>query len=149
MSNTEWLDLCDSIDDGDFDDGLEHIMKALVSRRGVINERNARRLIRTLTKGARVMLTNGIAPRYFEGMVGTVRAVRNEGAVIDLDDLPSGRGRPPTEGHQKRIMVPFVHIVLLDDRDVRATKVTKPDPAEVGDDNDYEGDDEDDDDDDD
>ena len=147
-SNDEWLDFCEEIDDGEHDDGLEHLMRAIVARREVINIRNARRLIRILKKGDRVMITNNITPRYYEGMVGTVREMRADAAVVILDELPSGRGRPSAAGKTNKVLIPFVHLVRLDEDDIRAQKpAPKPDPEEVGDDEEYEDEDDDDDDD--
>lgn len=132
----EWLTVCDEIDDGEHDEGLLQIMRAVESRREVTARRNARRLMRVLVKGDRVIITNDIKPRFYEGMVGTVRQLRDAAAVIMLDELPSGRGRTPTEERSKRLLVPFIHLVKLEEDDIRAVKADKADPKEAGDDSD-------------
>lgn len=135
---TDWLQICDDIDDGAHDEGLDQIAKAITSRREVVARRNGRRLQRELKVGHRVLLTNGIQPRFHEGMIGTVKGIQDGAARVTLDDLPSGRGRPPAEGRSKRLLVPFIHLQLLDEDDIRLTKQPAQDPSEVGDDSDYE-----------
>jgi len=49
-----WLQVCDGIDDGDFDDGLDEIARAVQSRRDVVARRNARRLMTQIEVGSRV-----------------------------------------------------------------------------------------------
>lgn len=149
MTQNNWLDLCDEIDDGGWDDGLDQIDRAIASRREVVQRRNARRLIRELSVGDRVMLTNGIKPRFYEGMIGSVIELRDGAAVVNLDHKPSGRGRKPTEGRRQKLLVPFINIVKVDD-DFTTPENTNDDDDDddIGDDNDYEGDDDDDDDDD-
>lgn len=133
----EWLTICDDLDDGAHDDGLYQIAKAIESRREVVARRNARRLMRELKKGDRVIITNDIKPRFYEGMVGTVRQLRDGAAVVMLDELPSGRGRTPTDGRTNRMLVPFIHIVKLDEDDIRAIPAgKKPASDEAGDDSD-------------
>lgn len=137
---TEWLDICDAIDDGALDEGLNEIARAVQSRREVVSQRTARRLLRSLAIGDRVMLTNRITPRYLEGMVGTVKEVRDNGAaVIVLDTIPTpGRGRPPAEGMKKKLLVPLIHIQKLDE-DVATLGEAQPD--DIGDDEEYDDDD--------
>lgn len=142
MATTDWLQLCDDIDDGVFDDGLEDIAKAVSSRRDIVHRRNARRLQRSLEVNDRVMLTNKVSPRYLEGCTGTVLQLRDGAAVVKLDSLPTHRGRPPAEGHKDKLLVPFIHLVKLDD-DVETLKGTNLD-ADIGDDEDYEDDEDDD-----
>jgi len=136
---TDWLQLCDDIDDGAHDDGLEEIAKAIQSRRDVVHRRTARRLAREITKGDRVMLTNRVTPRYLEGCSGTVIRVKLEqgAAVVQLDSLPTHRGRPSTQtGPKDKLLVPFIHIVKLDN-DVQT--LTNTDDAEnIGDDEEYD-----------
>lgn len=143
----EWLQLCDDIDDGEYDAGLEDIAKAVASRRDIVNRRTARRLQREIKKGARVMLTNKITPRYLEGMIGTIKEIRDGAAVVELDELPtrSGAGRPSSEKPTKKLLVPFVHLVKVED-DIISTK-NAVDPEEIGDDEEYEDEELDDDDD--
>lgn len=137
---TEWLDICDAIDDGALDEGLNEIARAVQSRREVVSQRTARRLLRSLTAGDRVLLTNRITPRYLEGMVGSVKEVRDNGAaVVVLDTIPTpGRGRPPAEGLRKKLLVPLIHLQKLDD-DVSTLNEAQPD--DIGDDDDLDDDD--------
>ena len=139
----DWLSICDDIDDGGFDDGLDEIAKAIASRRDVVKRRDARRLIKELEVGDRVMLTNGITPRYYENMVGTVKQLRDGAAAVQLDELPrAGRGRPPAEGRKMKLLVPYINLIKLDPDDARAQPpAPAPDPAELGDDEEYEDDD--------
>lgn len=134
----DWLQLCDDIDDGDFDDGLEDIAKAVASRRDIVHRRNARRLQRAIKKGDRVMLTNKITPRYLENCIGTITAIREGAAIVELDELPSHRGRPSADGPQKKLLVPFIHLTKVDP-DVFTPK-NAVDPEEIGDDEEYEDD---------
>lgn len=133
----EWLDICDAIDDGALDEGLNEIARAVQSRREVVSQRTARRLLRSLKAGDRVMLTNRITPRYLEGMVGSVKEVRDNGAaVVVLDTVPTpGRGRPPAEGLKKKLLVPLVHLQKLDD-DI--STLTEAEPDDIGDDDEYD-----------
>lgn len=136
MTNTDWLQLCDDIDDGAFDEGLSDISKAVASRRDIVNRRNARRLQRAVSIGDKVVLTNRITPRYLEGCTGTIKEIRSEAAVVILDSLPTHRGRPPAEGHKNKFLIPFVHLVKADE-DVQSLK--NHDVAdEIGDDEEYE-----------
>lgn len=140
----DWLDLCDGIDNGEWDEGLEEIARAVSSRRDIVNRRNARRLMRSLATGDRVVLTNAIKPRYLEGMTGTVQEIREGAAVVHLDKLPShtGAGRPPSEGFKQRLLVPLVHLQKLDKDTQRLSEVDES--SRIGDDADHEGDDDDD-----
>jgi hypothetical protein len=140
MPSTDWLQLCDDIDDGEFDSGLEEIAKAVQSRRDIVHRRAARRLQRELQKGDRVMLTNKVTPRYLEGCSATIRQMKPEqgAAVVDLDSLPTHRGRPPADGHTTRLLVPFIHLVKIDEG-VQTLKNTD-DAADIGDDEEYEDD---------
>lgn len=144
MAN-EWLQLCDEIDDGMFDDGLEEIARAVQSRRDVVHRRLARRLQRELAVGDRVMLTNGIKPRYLEGMSATVIRLQldQQAAVVDLDALPTpGRGRPSNEAPRKKMLVPLINLVKID-ADVETLGSTD-DSADIGDDTeDYDEEDDD------
>jgi hypothetical protein len=133
----EWLDICDAIDDGALDEGLNEIARAVQSRREVVSQRTARRLLRSLKAGDRVMLTNRITPRYLEGMVGSVKEVRDNGAAVGvLDTVPTpGRGRPPAEGLKKKLLVPLIHLQKLDD-DI--STLTEAEPDDIGDDDEYD-----------
>lgn len=140
-NNTDWLNLCDEIDDGDFDEGLRDIAKAVSSRLDIVARRNARRLQRSLAIGDKVKLTNGIKPRYYEGMVGHILRVKGELATIQLTKMPkaSGAGRPPAEGYSDKVNVEFQYLVKLDAsvRDLGEVD----DAADIGDDSDDELDD--------
>lgn len=144
--HTDWLQLCDDIDDGEFDAGLEDIAKAVSSRRDIVHRRNARRLQRSIEPGDRVVLTNKITPRYLEGVVGTIKSIRDGAAVVKLDEMPSHRGRPSAEGPKTTLLVPFIHLVKLDDEDARSLK-SVDDSEGIGDDEEYEDEADDDDDD--
>ena len=140
MAN-EWLQLCDEIDDGNFDDGLEEIARAVQSRRDVVHRRLARRLQRELAVGDRVMLTNGVKPRYLEGMSATVKKLvpEQQAAVVELDHLPSpGRGRPSNEKPTKKLLLGLINLVKLD-ADVGT--MTGADDSDIGDDEEYEDED--------
>ena len=115
MAN-DWLQLCDDIDDGVFDAGLDEIAKAVISRRDIVARRNARRLMRSIKVGDKVKLTNGIKPRYLEGMVGHIEKIRDGAADVKLTRMPTpqGAGRPPAEGYKDRFTVPFEHLKVLD-----------------------------------
>lgn len=137
MATTTWLDLCDEIDDGKWDEGLDEIAKAIGSRRDIVSRRNARRLMRSLSVGDRVKLTNGIKPRYLEGMVGQVMEVRSESAIVMLDRMPThtGAGRPPAEGFKQKLNVPLENLKVLKEGD--ATELSEVDLADkIGDDSD-------------
>lgn len=115
MAN-DWLQLCDDIDDGEYDAGLDEIAKAVVSRRDIVARRNARRLMRSIKVGDKVKLTNGVKPRYLDGMVGHVEQIRDGSAVVKLTRMPTptGAGRPPAEGYKDKLQVPFEYLVVLD-----------------------------------
>ena len=135
---TDWLQLCDDIDDGEYDAGLGEIAKAIMSRKDIVNRRNARRLQRAIQPGDKVKLTNGIKPRYLEGMVGHVQQVRDGAAVVKLTAMPTpkGAGRPPAEGYKDRFMIAFEFLVKIDDDVTELSEVDLT--AEIGDDEDYE-----------
>ena len=142
MAN-EWLQLCDEVDDGAFDDGLEEIARAVQSRRDVVHRRLARRLQRELSVGERVMLTNGIKPRYLEGMSATVKRLKldQQAAIVELDSVPTpGRGRPSANQPTKKLLVPLINLIKLDD-DV-STLGSTDDSADIGDDEDEDEDEE-------
>jgi hypothetical protein len=136
---TDWLQLCDDIDDGDFDDGLEDIARAVQFRRELVHRKQARRLQRDMSVGDRVILTNKITPRYLEGCSATVTKIQEGAAVVELDELPIHRGRPTKEKPTKKLLVPFIHLVKLD-ADVETLRNTD-DAADIGDDEEYEDDD--------
>lgn len=137
-----WLQLCDDIDDGEYDAGLEEIARAVQSRRDIVHRRAARRLLRELQKGDRVILTNKVTPRYLEGVSGTILAVRSSqsAAVVKLDEIPSHRGRPSAAGESDKLLVPLVHLVKLDPNVQTLRTVDRS--AEIGDDEEYEDDEE-------
>jgi hypothetical protein len=136
--NTEWLQLCDDIDDGAHDDGLDELAKAINSRRDIVARRNARRMMRELNIGDKVKLTNGIKPRYLEGMVGHIEKLQDGAAVVKLTRLPthSGAGRPPAEGFKDKFLVPFIHLVKIDKDSQDLGEVDMS--ANLGDDAEYE-----------
>jgi len=143
MANTtDWLQLCDDIDDGLFDDGLEEIARAVASRRDIVGRRNARRLQRSLEVGDKVKLTNGIKPRYLEGMVGHIERMQDGAAVVKLTRVPThqGAGRPPAEGFKDKFLVPFVHLVKIDADTQELGEVDMK--SGLGDDAEYEDEDE-------
>ena len=112
----DWLDLCDDIDNGTYDTGLDEIAKAVVSRRDIVARRNARRLMRSIKVGDKVRLTNGIKPRYLDNMIGHVQELRDGAAVVKLTRMPTpqGAGRPPADGYKDKLLVPLEHLVVLD-----------------------------------
>lgn len=134
-----WIELADSIDDGEFDEGLDEIARAVNSRRDVVVRRRARRMVQNLSVKDRVMLTNKITPRYLEGVTGIIIEMRDGAAVIRLNDIPSHRGRPSLGGIKKKVVVPFIHLVKLDE-DVE-TLTEQDDDDLVGDDQDEDDDD--------
>lgn len=141
MANTDWLNLCDEIDDGDYDEGLREIAKAVSSRLDIVARRNARRLQRSLQIGDKVKLTNGIKPRYLDGMVGHIEALKGELATVKLTRTPTatGAGRPPEGGYKDKLAVPFEYLVKLDSS---STDIGEVDLASaLGDDTDDEDDD--------
>ena len=138
MTTTDWLDLCDEIDNGQHDDGLDELARAIVSRRDIVARRNGRRMMRELAIGDKVKLTNGIKPRYLEGMVGHIEKIVDGAAQVKLTRLPthSGAGRPPAEGFRDKFLVPFVHLVKLDPN---AQDLGEVDMASaIGDDDEYD-----------
>lgn len=145
-STSAWLELCDDIDDGVYDEGLQEIARTIQTRLDVRDAKRARRMISLLEKGSRVMIVNKPSPRYLEGMIGTVRKldIENQAAVVMLDELPTpGRGRPSGDGPSQRIVIPFLHLMIVSD-DIVAPK--QPKPEEVGDDEEYDDEEDDEDD---
>lgn len=139
MTNSnDWLQLCDDVDDGEYDAGLDDLAKAISSRRDIVHRRSARRLQRSLAIKDRVMLTNKVTPRYLEGCTGTVIQMRDGAAVVKLDSLPTHRGRPSADAQKDKLLVPFIHLVKLDE-DVMALKHHDV-AADIGDDEEYEDD---------
>lgn len=143
MANTDWLQLCDDIDDGSFDEGLNEIAKAIQSRRDVVIRRNARRLQRSLKVGDKVKLTNGIKPAYLNNMVGHIEKMLETGAaVVKLTKMPvrSGAGRPSAaEKEMKdRFTVPFEFLTKIGDDTQELSEVDMAE--EIGDDEEYEDD---------
>lgn len=137
-TSNDWLQLCDDIDDGEYDAGLEDIAKAVASRRDIVHRRNARRLQRSIRKGDVVMLTNKITPRYLEGTQGIVQSIRDGAAVVKLSEMPSHRGRPSADGPKQTLLVPFIHLVKLDAGTITLRAVNDADG--IGDDEEYEDD---------
>jgi hypothetical protein len=135
---TDWLTLCDNIDDGDYDQGLDEIARAVASRRDIVARRNARRLMRSIIVGDKVKLTNGIKPRYLEGMVGHVQEVRDGAAVVKLTRMPTpvGAGRPPAEGYKDKLMIPFEFLVKVEGNTQELGEVDLA--SDIGDDAEYE-----------
>ena len=89
-----WITLCDEIDDGVYDDGLAEMVRTINSRRDVVTRRKARRLALSLEVKDKVVLTNGIKPKYLDGTTGHVVEIRGDSAIVMLDSLPSHAGRP-------------------------------------------------------
>lgn len=116
MANDGWLDLCDEIDNGEFDEGLREIAKTVASRLETVQRRAARRLMRSLAVGDKVKLGNGIKPRYLNGMVGHITKMRDGAADVKLTKTPTpqGAGRPPVEGYKDHFTIPFEHLTRLD-----------------------------------
>ena len=139
-STHDWLQLCDDVDDGEWDAGLNEIAKAVSSRLDIVARRNARRLQRSLEVGDRVKLTNGIKPRYLNNMVGRIEDIRDGAAVVKLDKMPSatGAGRPPEGGYKDKLMVPFAYLQKLDKKTADLAEVDEA--ADIGDDAEYEDD---------
>lgn len=145
-----WIILCDEIDDGEYDEGLQEIARTIQTRLDVRDARRARRMISSLTRGTRVMLTNGVKPRYLEGMVGKIKTidVENQAAEVILDELPTpGRGRPTSDGPSKRIIIPFIHLMIVNEDTVVPSQLNDEEVGddEEDDDDDYEDDEDDDD----
>lgn len=139
----KWISLCDMIDDGKFDEGLNEIARTIQTRLDVRDSKRARRMIAELTEGTRVMISNRPTPRYLEGMAGSIMSldVENQAARVELDELPSaGRGRPSATGPSKRIRIPLVNLVVLDDDEIAPSEL---DDADIGDDEEYDDDDDD------
>lgn len=137
-SEHNWLQLCDDIDDGKVDEGLDELAKAISSRRDIVSRRKARHLLRSLTVGDKVKLTNGIKPRYLNNMVGHIMEIREGAAVVKLTRMPShtGAGRPPEGGYKDKLMVPFEFLVKVDEDASDLGEVDEA--ANIGDDNEYE-----------
>lgn len=147
-TSAAWIALCDDIDDGEYDEGLTEIARTIQTRLEVRDAKRARRMIADLDKGTRVMIVNKPTPRYLEGMIGTIRKldVANSAAHLELDDLPTpGRGRPSGDGPSKRIVIPLIHLMIVDDDTVSAPKIKD---ADIGDDEEYDDEDDDEDEDD-
>lgn len=137
-----WLALCDDIDDGEYDKGLSEIAKAVSSRLDIVSRRNARRMMRELAVSDRVKLTNGVKPRYLEGMIGTILEMRDGAAVVKLDRMPShrGAGRPPEGGYKDKLLVPFENLVKVDSNITELSQVDEA--ADIGDDDELDDEDE-------
>src|SRR6187399_1439240 len=137
MAN-DWLDLCDEVDNGEWDDGLNELARAISSRLDIVARRNARRLLRSLTEGDKVKLTNGVKPRYLEGMTGIVQKIQHDlgSAVVVLDRTPThtGAGRPPTGGFKNKLQVPLINLVRIDPSIQQLSEVDERD--KLGDDSD-------------
>lgn len=144
MTAPDWLQLCDDIDDGEFDTGLEEIARAVASRRDIVHRRNARRLQRSLAKGDRVMITNKPTPRFLDGMVGSVHKIQDGAAVVLLDEMPvrRGAGRPAANEQKmsQKVLIALVHLVKMEEGVTSARAAVKD--ADIGDDEDYEADEE-------
>lgn len=140
-TDNDWLALCDNIDDGAFDSALDEIARAVVSRRDVVSRRNARRIVRLLIPNqTMVRLTNGVKPRFYENMVGIIREVTGEAALVELTTRPQpGRGRPPAE-LQTKIRVAIINLEIVDP-DTAVLLSSAKTKADIGDDEDYEDDD--------
>jgi len=112
----DWIILCDEIDDGTYDEGLNEIVKTINMRREVVIRRKARRLAVNLEAMDKVILTNGIKPKYLDGMTGHIVKVQGDSAVVQLDELPQGHaGRPTKTKQSKKFVIPLVHIEKLDE----------------------------------
>lgn len=140
-NNDAWLKLCDDIDDGGFDDGLDEIAKAVQSRRDIVARRAARRLMRELAVGDKVKLTDKITPRYLKGMVGHIERIRENGtADVKLTKMPTatGAGRPPEGGYKDRLTIPFEFLIKLDKNVQDLNEIDMA--ADIGDDAEHEDD---------
>lgn len=79
-------DLINAILDGQADDNIEAVYKALNTRRGVIRQRKAAEMQETLQPGDKVRLGENISPKYLAGEAATVKTVFGGQALIELDD---------------------------------------------------------------
>lgn len=143
MADKTFLDLCDEVDDGEWDDGLRDIAAAISSRLEIVSRRTARRLQRSLSEGDRVKLTNGIKPRYLDGMTGIIIKVKGATAVVQLDKMPkrTGAGRPSATENEltDKLEVPFAHLAKVAKGVKQLSEVDMD--SDIGDDSDDEGDD--------
>lgn len=109
-----WIKVSDFVDDGKLDDGLDEIMRAIVSRREIVSRRRARRMVGDLKQMDRVVLTNGVKPKYLEGMPGVIAKIEGMSALVNLaGDLPSRRGRPSKDAPATKVWVSIVHLRKL------------------------------------
>lgn len=113
VKQKDWMRLCDWIDDGLLDNGLDEIARAVVTRKEVVHRRQARHMARSLKVGDKVLLTNKITPRWLEGVTGHILEMKEGAATVKLERVPTHRGRPPIEGQKDKILVPFAHLVKL------------------------------------
>lgn len=111
----DWVQVCDEIDDGEYDDGLNEMVKTINMRREVVIRRKARRLALTIEANDKVILTNGIKPKYLDGTTGHVVKVQGDTAIIMVDELPSHAGRPTKGTQSRKFVIPLVHIEKLDE----------------------------------
>lgn len=113
--NKDWITLCDEIDDGQFDEGLNEIVKTISMRREVVIRRKARRLALEIEAMDKIILCNGIKPKYLDGTTGHIVKVQGDSAIVMLDELPSHAGRPSHKKQSKKFVIPLVHIEKLDE----------------------------------
>jgi len=138
----DWIILCDEIDDGTYDEGLNEIVKTINMRREVVIRRKARRLAVNLEAMDKVILTNGIKPKYLDGITGHIVKLQGDSAIVMVDELPSAHaGRPSKSKQSRKYVIPLVHIEKLDE-DTGSLKDLDDDDFIEDDDDDDTGDDE-------
>jgi hypothetical protein len=125
--STKWITLCDQIDDGEYDEGLNEIVKTINMRREVVIRRKARRLALEIEVKDKVILTNGIKPKYLDGTTGHVVGLQGDSAIVMLDDLPSHAGRPSKTKQSKKFVIPLVHIEKIDEDTESLTSIDDDD----------------------
>jgi hypothetical protein len=86
-----------SIINGEYDDDIDRIFRALRSRENEIRRRAAQVNLITLTPGTRVRLKD-LSPKYLNGLTGVVKASRGARITVELDTNTDRFGkivRPP------------------------------------------------------
>ena len=91
--STSIIDVVKELDSGVYDEVLDDLIDMLVVRRRYVRDQKASENRAAFGPGTRVRVTEGISPKYMEGMTGTVssRYAAKAGYVKVIFDYSRGR----------------------------------------------------------
>ena len=85
MAKVSLSTLCEGIENGAFDQGLDRLANAVYNRRLVLKERKEQAIWDQLDIGTPVRLVNTVKPSYLRGLTGKVVDFRRTRVTLEMD----------------------------------------------------------------